>query len=79
MPAPKPPPDQVIQFDRERVHIVKCPNCGRTVGEMLPVPGAMNRYRCHSCREWTWLMVIGATLTGGAAAGTMKPVEPVST
>ena len=74
-----PPPDKTLEFDRDRVHVVKCPNCGRTVGETAPVVGAMNRYRCHSCREWTWLMVIAAPLTGGPGVGTMTAVESPST
>lgn len=78
MPPASPQSDKVIEFDRDAVHVVKCPNCGRTIGETAPVPGAMNRYRCHSCREWTWLMVVAAALTVSARPGTISAAEQPS-
>lgn len=48
-----------VAFSGKDLHIVKCANCGRTIGEIKPVAGGLSRYRCHACKEWTWLMVVG--------------------
>lgn len=57
-----------LAFDRSRVHIVKCPKCSWPLGETTLAAGAMHRYRCKGCREWTWLLVVDVPGTGAGAA-----------
>lgn len=47
-----------IGLDAKSLHLVKCANCGATVGETIPVPGGLNRYKCKKCGQWTVLLVV---------------------
>jgi len=48
---------RVIQVDPDRIHEVMCPNCGKKVGDTLPVPSLTNKYKCRHCGTWFVLHV----------------------
>lgn len=56
MSEPAPARAGEIKPDPAEMHLVRCPNCARLIGEAKVLPGSLSRYRCQRCGEWTWLV-----------------------